>query len=160
MQWGDPVPGFLRIFAPNIMAISFHFHEIRFPLNNRRKLKAFLSQRLQQEGKQIAGLHYIFCRDQFLETLNRRYLHHETLTDILTFDLSDSPDRLLAEIYISGDRVRENAITFQAPFQQELHRVIFHGMLHLCGYGDHHPEEKKLMREKENDCLSRYFHSL
>lgn len=141
------------------MAISFHFHEISLPLNNRRKLKEFLADMLVREGKQLSQLHYIFCRDEFLESLNRQYLHHKTLTDILTFDLSDSPDKVLAEIYISGDRVRENATTFNEPFPRELHRVIFHGVLHLCGYGDHDPEEKKLMREKENEYLNRYFHS-
>jgi rRNA maturation RNase YbeY len=141
------------------MAISFHFHDIRLPLHNRRKLKAFLSEMLQMEGKQVAQLHYIFCRDEFLETLNRQYLQHKTLTDILTFDLSDDPAQVLAEIYISGDRVGENAIIFKEPFSRELHRVIFHGVLHLCGYGDHEPDEKKLMREKENQWLNRYFDS-
>lgn len=139
------------------MAVFFHFNEITIPLKNRRKLKHFLGLLFEKENFRAERIDYIFCTDPFLLKINQQYLHHDTFTDIVTFDLSEHGGGISAEIYISGERVRENAEKFGAGFEQELHRVIFHGALHLCGYRDKTPEEKSLMRQKENENLERYF---
>ena len=106
-----------------------------------------------KEGKKFKSLSYIFCTDQFLLKLNQQYLNHDTFTDILTFTLSNSPLPIVAEIYISVDRVKENARDLKIDFLTELKRVMIHGILHLCGYEDHTKAEKKLMREKEDHYL-------
>lgn len=93
-------------------------------------------------------MNYIFCSDKRILEINRQFLKHDYYTDIITFDLSESP-KITAEIYISLDRVRDNAKTQATTLQSELHRVIFHGALHLCGYGDKTKEEVKIMRGKE-----------
>lgn len=100
-------------------------------------------------------LNYIFCSDIFLHEINKTYLGHHTYTDIITFDYSEkNSHEIEGEIYISVDRVKENAVTYQKTFHQELHRVIIHGVLHLLGYGDKTGEEQKEMRKKEEACLS------
>lgn len=139
------------------MAVSFHFNDIRFPLTDRRKLKLFIKDIFRREGRQVEELSYVFCTDAFLLGLNRQFLAHDTLTDILTFDLSEPGSGIRGEIYISGERVKENASRFNAPFAYELHRVLFHGVLHLCGYRDKTAQEQALMRAKENENLERYF---
>ncbi len=139
------------------MAVHFHFEDITLPLRNRNKLKEYILQRVDNEGLKVDRLSYIFCTDDYLLALNKNYLQHDTYTDILTFDLSEASQKIAAEIYISGERVRENAATFETSFAEELHRVIFHGALHLCGYNDHSEKEKKVMRKKENDWLKDYF---
>lgn len=139
------------------MAVFYHFNNLSAPLRQRRRLGAFLEQVFIENGKQLARLDYIFCDDAFLLKINQAYLHHDTYTDIVTFELSEDPDRLVGEIYISIDRVRENAVKFGVRFEEELHRVIFHGVLHLCGFGDKKVREKKLMRHKENELIRRYF---
>lgn len=138
------------------MAVFFHFNEVHPVLKDRRRLKAFLQDFFLQQGFSLHRLDYIFCNDSFLLKMNTQFLQHQTLTDILTFDLSENPAEKLAEIYISVDRVAANALKFGVPFDQELHRVIFHGVLHLCGFGDKTPVEKKQMRSKENELLERY----
>lgn len=138
------------------MAVSFTFDQVHFPLKNRRNLKAFISDLFRREGFFLQKLDYIFCTDDFLLKINRQYLQHDTFTDIITFNLSDNPAQLVAEIYISADRVKENARKFGVSFEQELYRVIFHGVMHLCGYGDKTAAEKKRMRAKENEALTRY----
>jgi rRNA maturation RNase YbeY len=138
------------------MAVFFHFNEVRPVLKDRRPLKAFLADLFHREGLTLQRLDYIFCKDAFLLEINRQYLQHDNLTDIITFDLSNREGQKTAEIYISTERVKENAEKFGASFDQELHRVMFHGVLHLCGYGDKSPGQKKLMRAKENEALKRY----
>ncbi|RYZ50702.1 MAG: rRNA maturation RNase YbeY, partial [Sphingobacteriales bacterium] len=100
---------------------------------------------------------YIFCNDEYLLEKNQQFLNHDTLTDIITFDLSESENELVSEIYISTDRIAENAEKFGMSYETELHRVIFHGTLHLCGFKDKKKEDKALMTEMENDSLQRYF---
>jgi len=124
---------------------------------SRKALKSFLVELLQNEKKEVETINFIFCSDEYLLGLNNQYLKHDTYTDIVTFELSEKRAPLLADIFISVDRVRENAKKFGKTFQEELHRVIFHGILHLCGYGDKKPADKKLMREKENLYLEQYF---
>src|SRR5690606_38399718 len=105
-------------------------------------------------------LQYIFCSDPFLLDLNQRFLQHDELTDIISFDLGDQPDKLSAEIYISIDRVKENAQSLGIPYEKELHRVLFHGLLHLLGYKDKSPEDKQRMRKAEDQWLKDYYNTL
>ena len=111
----------------------------------------------RKEGKELEAINFIFCSDEYLLGLNQAHLDHNTFTDIITFELSSKNQPLVADIYISVDRVRENARLFQVSFKEELHRVIFHGVLHLCGFKDKKPAEQKLMREMEGKWLSKYF---
>jgi len=99
-------------------------------------------------------LNCVFCSDKYLVKLNNQYLKHNTLTDILTFDYSTDPESIHGEIYISIQRVKENAARFNESFDEELHRVIIHGVLHLTGYNDKSTTDKALMREKEEAYLS------
>ena len=107
-----------------------------------------------EEHIAFQSVSYIFCTDDFLLKLNQEYLKHDTLTDILTFTLSESSLPVVAEIYISVERVLENSSDLKVPFVTELNRVMIHGILHLCGYSDHTPQEKTTMREKEDYYLS------
>jgi probable rRNA maturation factor len=114
---------------------------------------------LFKKEKRILGeLHYIFCSDTYLARINREYLHHNTYTDIITFDLSESKAAISGEIYISIDRIRENAVLYNTSFRDELHRVIFHGALHLCGYKDKTTKDAKTIRAKEDFYLNLLFH--
>ncbi|MEO6070444.1 MAG: rRNA maturation RNase YbeY [Chitinophagaceae bacterium] len=124
---------------------------------NRNVLKEFIRGLIQQEGHTLDCLTYIFCTDDYLLNYNKQYLNHDTLTDIITFQLNQNGFPLLADVYISIDRVKENALTYHNSFSHELHRVIFHGALHLCGYGDKTPSEQKIMTQKENDYVQNYF---
>ena len=105
----------------------------------------------------MANLTYVFCSDEDLLEINRTYLKHDYFTDIITFDLSFTKKEIIGEIYISVDRVRENAGRFNSTLRKELHRVIFHGALHLCGYRDKNLQEQKVMRAKEDEYLKLYF---
>jgi len=141
------------------MPTFFHFDHIQIPFKNRKRLKDFLNNLFEREGYRLERLDYIFCTDSSLLKINKEYLKHDTYTDIITFDISDHPGKISGEIYISGERVLENARKYTVSFEEELHRVIFHGALHLCGYRDKTATEKKQMREKENENLRRYFKS-
>lgn len=136
--------------------IHFFTQNITLPLRERNRLKPFLSNLAKQEGKRLDSLNYIFCTDKALLAINKEYLNHDFYTDIITFDLSETPGQLSGEIYISIDRVRDNAKTQGTTIKEELHRVIFHGLLHLCGYKDKKPGEIRVMREKEEYYLRRY----
>ncbi len=135
-----------------IPIIQFNFLE-SIGLRERARLKKFLISLFKKEGKKLAGLQYIFCSDKYLLEMNQQYLQHDYYTDIITFDLSDKNQPINAEIYISVDRVRDNARQFNSSIKQELHRVIFHGALHLCGYKDKTVGESKEMRNKEEKYL-------
>lgn len=138
--------------------ILFFFPSTTVALRQRNELKQFLLKMAKKEGRAIASLNIIFCGDAQLLQINQSFLQHDDYTDIITFDLSASKNEAVtAEIYISAERVRENAKAFQTTINRELHRVIFHGVLHLCGYGDKKPKEVKLMREKEGEWLNKYF---
>lgn len=139
------------------MAINFTPHEVKVNLKNRTKLKAFLEERFAAEGQGLKNLQYVFCSDEYLLEINQQFLQHDTLTDIVTFELGEDPDVTEGEIYISVDRIKENAARYNVSEEQELHRVIFHGALHLCGYKDKSKEESLKMREKENEYLDLYF---
>ncbi len=140
------------------MAIRFYDEGVKSRLTQKRKLTAFIKEVIQEYiDVRTADINYIFCDDAFLLEKNQQFLNHNTLTDIITFDLSESEDELVSEIYISVDRVADNAEKFSVPYANELHRVIFHGVLHLCGFKDKKEKEKEEMRAMENLCLQKYF---
>ena len=119
-------------------------------------MKQFIIALFRREKKALAELSFIFCSDPYLLEINRQFLQHDFYTDIITFPLSDPGQPISGEIYISVDRVRENAAAFGNSLQKELHRVIFHGALHLCGYKDKTPGDEKLMRKMEDHYLALY----
>jgi rRNA maturation RNase YbeY len=138
-----------------IPAVQFHFPTI-CNLNNRRLLKAFVVSIFKKEKRALETINIIFCDDKFLLTLNQQFLKHDYYTDILSFSLSDKGKPLIAEIYISTDRVTDNAKNLESSFREELHRVIFHGILHFCGFNDKTPKEIKRMRSAEDYYLASY----
>jgi rRNA maturation RNase YbeY len=134
------------------------FHQLMtVTLINRTRLKDFLRKMIAREGKKLVTIDFIFCSDKYLQRINKEYLDHDDLTDIITFELSESGAALTSEIYISVERVKENAAIFKSSMQKELHRVMFHGVLHLCGYGDKTAKEKMVMKGKEDQYLQKYF---
>jgi rRNA maturation RNase YbeY len=140
---------------PTNAKIQFHILQ-PVSLKERTRLKQFIIKLFRQEKKPLASLSYIFCSDQYLLDINRQFLQHDFYTDIITFPLSDAGQPINGEIYISVDRVRDNAREFGSSVRKELHRVIFHGALHLCGYKDKGPRDEKLMRKMEDKYLKLY----
>ncbi len=140
--------------SPSLNNISFNKID-RIARINRSVLCAWLNEIAEREKKKISSLQYNFCSDEYLLEINLKYLRHNTYTDIITFDQSDDQKHVYADIYLSLDRIRENAKTYRVSFTSELNRVLAHGLLHLCGYRDKTKIEQSLMREKENFYLSR-----
>jgi probable rRNA maturation factor len=136
------------------LAIHFFTEDISFALDKEDKTISWIEQILQIEGFQAGNINYIFCSDNHLLKMNQQYLSHDTLTDIITFDHSEQTEKVEADIFISIDRVKENALSLKKVFADELHRVIIHGLLHLFGLKDKTEVEKQEMREKEDACLS------
>lgn len=135
----------------------YFFFETPATLAQRTKLKKFIQNIFREEEKELISLNYIFCTDQRVLEINQQYLKHHFYTDIISFELSAAAATAEGEIYISVDRVRDNAITLGEPLYRELHRVIFHGALHLCGYKDKTPIQARAMRKKEDHYLAVYF---
>ncbi|MEI8053422.1 MAG: rRNA maturation RNase YbeY [Bacteroidota bacterium] len=134
------------------------FYLLPTHLKNRNKLKLFIGNIIKSENGHINDLNIIFCSDLYLLEINKTYLHHNYFTDIITFDLSNNKSIIKpAEIYISLDRIRQNSIDYQSTIKNELHRVIFHGVLHLCGYKDKTKSQRIEIRARENFYLSKYF---
>ncbi|MFN3316359.1 MAG: rRNA maturation RNase YbeY [Raineya sp.] len=136
------------------MAINFFSEGISFKPKNIRKLKSWVKNIIEQEKHSLAELNFIFCDDAYLHQINMEYLQHDTYTDIITFDNSEQDTRIESDIFISIERVRENAEKLKVTFEQELHRVMIHGVLHLLGYQDKTLKEKAQMRAKEDSCLN------
>lgn len=147
-----PLPKFF------LMPATFQDNDIKSGLKDKRKLSAYLDTLVDThlEGIKKVKLNYIFCSDEYLLHINKQFLNHDTLTDIITFDLSESDDTLTGEIYVSTERVKENAEKFGVNYINELHRVIFHGTLHLCGFTDKTADNKQEMRRQEDICLAAY----
>lgn len=133
------------------MAVSFIFDN-SFNLKDRLKIKRWIKQVVENAGFRLGSVSYIFCSDEKILEVNKQYLNHDFYTDIITFDYVEK-DIINGDIFISTDRVRENAQEFNVAFEEELHRVIIHGILHLLGQQDHSPKEEKQMRKKENEAL-------
>jgi len=135
---------------------SVHFFSdgIDFKLLHPRKTSTWVKRAIVNEKRILSSLNVIFVSDTYLLTLNVNYLNHKTLTDIITFDYGSDPKHLSGEIYISIERVRENASKLKIGFDEELHRVILHGVLHLIGYNDKKPAERSQIRKKEEAYLS------
>ena len=138
------------------MTISFNKADANATLANRVALKSFIEKRVKKEGYTIDSLTYVFCSDKYLLKINNDFLSHDYYTDIISFDLSEVPGQLIGEVYISVDRVKDNAKTHGTSLKEELHRVIFHGALHFCGYKDKKPSDAKKMRQMEDAWLSAY----
>lgn len=136
--------------------ISFHQQVALTTLRNRTQLKAFLGEIFKKEKTAARSVQFVFCTDKFLLDINRRFLQHDYYTDIISFNLASDGEPVEGEIYISVERVKENAASLGLPFGQELHRVIFHGILHFCGYKDKTDAEQREMRRKEDFYLNKY----
>ncbi|MFC5411265.1 rRNA maturation RNase YbeY [Larkinella bovis] len=133
--------------------IRFFTEDTPFNLPHKIPTRQWLTALAKGEGFTVGELNYIFCSDDYLLQVNREYLDHDYYTDIITFDNSDEENRLEGDIFISIDRVRDNAHQLNVPDEQELRRVLTHGLLHLCGYGDKTEEEALQMRRKEDESL-------
>ena len=142
------------------MSISFNKADKNTTLAKRSVLKAFIERSLKKEGLRIERLQYIFCSDKYLLGINKSYLQHDYYTDIISFDLSETKGKLIGEVYISIDRVKDNAKTHKTSLKEELLRVIFHGALHFCGYKDKKPADIKKMRAQEDKWLKSYLKSI
>ncbi|MBW8051746.1 MAG: rRNA maturation RNase YbeY [Cytophagales bacterium] len=160
-----------------MVKINFFSEDIQFDLPNKKKVIPWITKIIKNEGFSVNQLNFIFCSDNYLQKLNRKHLGHDTLTDVLTYNhagmgkkeqgakgkgqgarnapgLPGTPCAIEGDIFISIDRVKENARHYDNSFPDELARVMIHGILHLLGYSDKTDKEKALMREKEDDCLS------
>ena len=137
-------------------AVNFHTIDVNPGLNQKIRLKQFIKNIFSSEGKELNTIDFIFCNDAYLLSMNQQFLQHDYFTDILTFDLSKNNSAISGEIYISIDRVKENAAIHNTTYISELRRVIFHGVLHLCGYLDKIESEQTLMTKKENYYLEQF----
>ncbi len=137
------------------MAIHLFEEDVTLKIKNKLNIKKWLKETIEKEGYKLGELNYIFCSDEYLHQMNVSYLNHDTLTDIITFDNSDIEGKIIGDIFISVDRVLENAKKFDVEFIDELNRVMVHGALHLVGYKDKKKEEQEKMRAKENYYLKR-----
>jgi len=134
--------------------ITFFNEEIKFKLLNKTFIRDWLINVTSSYGYQISNINYIFCSDDYLHKINLQFLNHDTLTDIITFDNSIEPKTIESDIFISIDRVKENALEFEKNFEEELRRVLVHGALHLCGLKDKSKKDKLAMREAEENALN------
>ena len=139
------------------MQVQFFFPESRITIKERKRLKSFIPSIFLKKGMTLNSINYIFCSDDYLLNINRQFLQHDYYTDIITFNLSHSKKLIDAEIYISIDRVKDNAKLLHQTINYELHRVIFHGVLHLCGYKDKTKKDIEQMRRAEDKYLKSYF---
>ena len=138
------------------MAVAFYCADVQFKFPQQAKLKKFIANSYYTATGKRLHLDYVFCSDEYRLDLNNRHLGHDYYTDIITFDLSDNPKKTDAEIYISIDRVQDNATKLQQDMIDEFHRVLFHGVLHLAGYLDHSKKEKAQMRKMEEEWMMAY----
>ena len=137
-------------------SIQFFSEDIDFTLKNKELIRKWISHTIKDEGfKRSKELNFIFCSDRYLLSINQQYLDHNTYTDIITFDNSEEENIISGDIFISIDRIKENAIEFKVKESHELHRVMIHGVLHLCGYLDEKAKDKELMTKKEDFYLSK-----
>lgn len=135
------------------MAITFSCEDIKFNLKEKLKVKRWITNIIKSDGKRVGDIGYLFCSDEYLIQVNREYLDHDTYTDIITFDYVEG-NLVSGDILISIDRIVENSQKFDVSFDQELHRVIIHGILHLLGQADKSDTDAAVMRSKEDAALA------
>lgn len=136
--------------------ISFFSEDTDYILKEKAKVRAWIHAAILGEGfKRVGELSFVFCSDAYLLEINKQYLNHDTYTDIVTFDSSEEEEVIAGDVFISIDRIRENAAKFKVSERDELHRVIIHGVMHLCGYPDKKKEDKERMTAKENEYLAK-----
>lgn len=138
------------------MSVSFH-HQAPSRILHKKKLKAFIALIFEKEKTPLQSISYIFCSDEYLLEINRQFLQHDYYTDIITFNLAGKKQPVIGDVYISIDRVKDNAKVHGQTSSKELLRVVFHGALHLCGYKDKTKPEIALMRKMEDKYLNAYF---
>lgn len=148
------------------MTEDFHKNRVRFFYNNggpyirgSKLLKKFIEEMFRKEGRSLDEFNFVFCSDSFLLSINKKYLGHDYKTDIITFNFSENSKRIKGESYISIDRVRDNAQRLKISYRKEILRVIFHGVLHLCGYDDKTTKDSLIIREKEDFYLRSYLYN-
>ena len=137
--------------------VHFLSHDFPTNLKNTSKLKNFIESIFKREMQNLDSINYIFCSDKAVLEINKKYLNHDFYTDVITFDLSPNNKAITAEVYISIERIRDNAKQLGHSIKSELHRVLFHAALHLCGYNDKRKGDKEIMRKRENELLNKYF---
>ena len=135
------------------MAINFFIEDIDFKIKDKKIIRDWIKCVAKLEGKRIGDINYIFGSDEYVKEINVNYLKHDYYTDIVTFNYNES-DCLNSDVYISIDRVKENAKYFASSFDDEFYRVIIHGILHLLGYQDKDFNDQKVMRRKEEECIN------
>ncbi|MFM7023023.1 MAG: rRNA maturation RNase YbeY [Flavobacteriales bacterium] len=134
-------------------SVFFHFEDLHFTLLHKRKITQWLNDCCKKERQKLGDLNYIFCSDKYLLKINKKYLDHNYLTDVITFENPHS-EGVSGDVFISYDRIKDNAKVFGQRRADELHRVMIHGLLHLLGYADKNPEQQKVMKSKEDFYLS------
>ena len=137
----------------SLSMVAFYFEDTDFKLRHKTRIKEWLRLVAESEVFTLGNISVIFCSDNYILDINQKYLHHDYFTDIITFDYSEG-GRISGDLFISVDSVRENSVEYGTEFEDELHRVIVHGILHLIGYDDHTEDEIKTMRSKEDYYLS------
>jgi len=134
--------------------IQFFSEDITYTLRKKQAIRQWIAEIVNQEGKKTGYLNFIFCSDSYLQLFNRSYLHRQALTDVITFDYSDSEGIISGDIYLSLERIKENARKYRVSLKDEIHRVMIHGVLHLLGYVDKSIEQKKNIHRVEDKYLT------
>jgi len=137
--------------------VHFYYVDRKPALKEKRRLKRFIEDLFVLQKAKLGNLSYIFCSDKHLLNINNEFLKHDFYTDVITFNLSSSKTQIDGDVYMSVDRIKDNAKMEGVSFKEELHRVIFHGALHLCGYKDKKKKDALIMRSMENKYLKLYF---
>ncbi|MDF1548866.1 MAG: rRNA maturation RNase YbeY [Bacteroidales bacterium] len=137
------------------MAVLFFTEDVKEVRIPKRKVKTWVNQCITAQHKITGEINYIFCSDEYLRGINMQYLNHDYYTDIITFNYNENKT-IKGDIYISLDRVRDNAVSYKVNFHTELQRVVIHGILHLLGLKDSTPKQKEIMRKAEDECIEKY----
>jgi probable rRNA maturation factor len=136
--------------------ILFFEEDISYKLKEKNRIKKWVTEVCKKYNKKVGEINYIFCSDEYLLNINKEYLQHDFYTDIITFDQSENDTQIDGELYISIDRIKDNAATLETTFEIELRRVLIHGILHLIGFGDKSEKEETEMRRLENEHLAQF----
>ena len=136
--------------------IHFFSEQVPYTVRHKRLIREWILRAVKKENHAVGELNFIICSDRYLRSVNKKFLNHDYFTDIITFPNTEPGSKIISgDICISIDRIRQNAKEYNVRVTEELHRVMIHGVLHLCGYDDHTPEEKKLMRKREDFWLKK-----